>query len=47
MEENRLNGLSLLNIHYQIDIKPEELGNRFVCKTTFETFTILSIKHYF
>ncbi|XP_060845256.1 52 kDa repressor of the inhibitor of the protein kinase-like [Rhopalosiphum padi] len=29
MEENRLNGLSLLNIHYQIDIKPEEVIDLF------------------
>lgn len=29
MEETRLNGLSLLNIHYQIDIKPEEVIDLF------------------
>jgi len=29
MGENRLNGLSLLNIHHQIDIKPEDVIHLF------------------
>lgn len=41
--ENRLNGLALLNICPETNVKPEDVGIGFVCLTKYEVFTTRSI----
>ena len=43
MRENRLNGLALLNIHKQIDVKPEDVLDMFSKPNTRKLELFLSL----